>query len=466
MPATTVDRLVQAHLGVTGRSRTPARLGAIATVTVVALVLLFGALAVATATARGALRVIGHDAGPQVIATADLYLALSDADAQVADVLLMGDEHADLRRAALDRYAQRRADVGTALLQAHALAADSPAERRTIRSVLDGWGRYEQLAARALLLAEQAGYPAGAPPAHVREAYREATDVMSYEVLPQAYNLTLENGTTVRRTHDDARATVLAGRTVVAAGGVLALGCLVWLQIYLVWRFRRVFGPALLVASAVALMYAYTGVTVLGVEADALRTAKQDGFDAVLSLARARAVGNSMHADQVRYLIDPERADTYEQIYLDKAQSLVYVEAGNVATYHAELAALVDTGAPQAPGLLGAPISDPTAGEDDAAAAWAAYDALQQADGELRAAAVAGVGAAAVEVRLGPLRTAFEAHDAALDRLTGRHRERFEAAIAGGEDALADLGFLLPVAMISIAVLVVAGVAPRFVEYR
>ena len=33
----------------------------------------------------------GHDAGPQAVATADLYFALSDMDAQVATVLLLGD---------------------------------------------------------------------------------------------------------------------------------------------------------------------------------------------------------------------------------------------------------------------------------------------------------------------------------------------------------------------------------------
>jgi hypothetical protein len=456
-----VERLVRVRLAGAGRVATTGRLTALAALTVVALGLLFGSLALTTAGTRDALRVIGHDAGPQVVATTDLYFALSDTDAQLANLLLVGGERAADQQAARERYEQRRRELGTALLQAHRLAADSPAEQRTIASILDGHGRYEQLAARALLLAEQADYPAGSPPPEpVLDAYRQATDLMSYQVLPQAYNLTLENGTTVRRTHDAARTTVLTGRAVVAASGTLALACLVWLQVYLRRRFRRVFGPALVLATAVTALYAYTGVVVLDAEAGRLDAAKHDGFDAVLSLARARAVSNSLHADQVRYLVDRERADTYEQIYLDKAQSLVYVEAGNLATYHAGVAGLVDADPPAPPGLLGSQAGTGPRG----AAALAAFDDLQQADRAMRAAAVDGE--AVVAIRFGRLATAFADYDAALVRLTDQHQARFEAAVARGEDAIADLGFLLPVSMLSIAVLVAAGVAPRLREYR
>jgi hypothetical protein len=459
-----VERLVRVRLAGAGRSTTTGRLAALAALTVVALGLLFGSLALATAGARDALRVIGHDAGPQAVATTDLYFALSDTDAQLANLLLVGGERAADQQAARERYEQRRRELGTALLQAHRLAADSPAEQRTIASILDSYGRYEQLAARALLLAEQADYPAGSPPPEpVLDAYRQATDLMSYQVLPQAYNLTLENGTTVRRTHDAARSTVLTGRSVAAASGTLALACLVWLQVYLRRRFRRVFGPALMLATVVTGLYAYTGVVVLDAEAGRLDTAKHDGFDAVLSLARARAVSNSLHADQVRYLVDRERADTYEQIYLDKAQSLVYVEAGNLATYHAGVAGLAGADPPPSPpGLLGSQAGAGPRG----ATALAAFDDLQRADRALRAAAVDGDGEAAVAIRFGRLGTAFADYDAAVVRLTDQHQARFEAAVARGEDAIADLGFLLPVAMVSIAVLVVAGVAPRVREYR
>lgn len=449
---------------VVGRSTTLSRLGALTAVTVLILALLFAALAVATGSARQALRIIGHDAGPQVVATTDLYFALSDADAQVANALLLGAAQPDRRATALRDYDQRRAEIAAALLLAYRLAGDSPTEQRTVQAILDGFGRYEQLAARAILLAEQAEYPPGAPPEPVLAAYRQATDLMSFQVLPQAYNLTLENGTKVRQTYDDARATVLAGRTTVAVGGLLAIGCLVWLQLHLVRRFRRVFNPALLVATAVTAMYTFTGVAVLSTEAKSLHTAKTAGFDAVLSLARARVVSNSMHADQIRYLIDPGRADTYEQIYLDKAQSLVYLEAGNLAAYRDGVADLADSAdRPATPGLLGVFAGGAASGT--AGSTLSAYHQLQQADRQLRRPAGDPSGGSGV-ASVGEVEEAFDEYDDALVALTAQYRSTFDTAIADGEDALADLGFLLPTAMISIAVLVVAGVAPRLNEYR
>lgn len=459
------ERRVRHRMQRARRGRTPTRLGRLAGVTVAALAVLFGALAVAAANASDALRVIGHDAGPQVVATTDLYYALSDADAQLANALLLGDEYASRRDAALARYERRRTEVATALLEAHRLAGDDPARQRTIASIVEGFGRYERLAAHTLLLSEQAAHPAGAPPEPVLMAYREATDLMSLELLPQAYNLTLESGTAVRRTYDEARTAAGAGRAVVVTGGLLSLGCLIALQLHLARRFRRVFSPALLMATAVAVLYAATGVTVLSVESGTLQEAKQDGFDSLLSLARTRAVSNSLHADQVRYLIDPERADTYEQIYLDKALSLLYVEAGNLERYYSMVASLASIRPAQIPGLLG---SQTGAGSGAAAtAALTAYHELQEADRELRAVtAIGGASPEALSLWLGPLSEAFEQYDAALDELMHERRTAFEQAITGGEEAMAGLGFLLPVAMITIAVLVGAGVAPRLHEYR
>ncbi|MEV5410210.1 hypothetical protein AB0K60_15415 [Thermopolyspora sp. NPDC052614] len=447
-------------------SGVPGRIRLLTGVTIAALALLFATLAVTTQSARTGLQVIGHDAGPQVLATAGLYHALSDMDGQVALVLLLGNEHADRRRQALERYAARRTEAGRALLRASALAGDDAAEGRTIQAVLDGLGRYEQLASRAMLLDEQARHAAGSPPENVLEVYRQATDLMRAELLPQAYNLTLESGTIVRRTHDEARASMGAGRFVVAVGCVLALGSLVVLQGYLTRRFRRLVAPALVVATAITAIYAYAGVVVLGRESDALLTAKRDGFDSVLALARARAISGDMHGDQTRYLIDPERADTYEHTYLDAARAVLYLEAVNVPSYHGQAANAAATAPPPGgyPGLLGTALARGT--PERAVEALRVYDGVQRADAELRRLAASDRDEEAVAVRLGAVDAASAAYDDLLGRLAEERRAVFQRAIADGEAGMADLWFLLPASMISIAVLVVAGVRPRLNEYR
>ncbi|MFD1938800.1 hypothetical protein ACFSKW_45810 [Nonomuraea mangrovi] len=437
------------------RRTVPGRIKVISAVTVASLTLLFSTLAYGTAAAREGLRVIGLDAGPQVVATAGLYMGLSDMDAQVADALLLGDRRQD----ALARYDQRRKEVGAALLQAHSLAGADPAERRTIASVLDGLGRYERLASEALLLSSLSAAPAGsdgstssAPESSGADdkalaAYRQATDLMTRELLPQAYNLTLESGTIVRHAYEDGHATVVAVRLVALLSGALALGCLVWLQVYLARRFRRVFGPALLAASLATAACAITGAVVLEQEASALVTAKRDGFDSVLTLARARAISNSLHADQSRYLLDSVRADTYQHTFFDKSQSLVYVAAENLPAYQRAVGALKDT---RFLGMLRG---------RDVAASWQRF---QQADQALRAQS----GAAATAALTGPVRAAFDDYDATLVRLGQRHETTFANAIADGGTGLRGLWVLLPIGILVIAAGVFAGVWPRLKEYR
>ncbi|MBG0829676.1 hypothetical protein HS041_18080 [Planomonospora sp. ID67723] len=446
----------------------PGRVLVITGAAALALVLLFGALSSSFRTVRNGLDVIGHDAGPQVVATADLYFALSDMDTQVADVLLIGDEHGlgKGRKRALEVYERRRSDAGRAVLQASALAGGDPAERRTVQAVLDGLGRYERLAARAMLLDEQAGHAAGPPPRPVLELYRQATDLMRLELLPMAYNLTLESGTVVRRAHEEQSSALRTGQVLVAGTGILAVGGLAWLQVFLARRFRRVFNPALLVATAIAGTYTLTGFTVLGNEADVLHTAKRDGFDSVLALARARAVGNSMHGDQSRYLLDPERADTYEQTYLDKSQSVLYTPSGNLAAYYKAVDAGVDAYPAKNAflGLVGqeADLARLPGSEAAIIEVLRRYQEFQQGDYLMRKAGPRE----AVEELVGRLETRFGAYDAALVKLAGLHKTAFDRAVRSGEEQVEELWFLLPVAMISTAVLIVAGVWPRLSEYR
>ncbi|MFC7732647.1 hypothetical protein [Actinomadura keratinilytica] len=129
---------------------------------ILALVALLASTWWAVGAARDGVRVIGHDAGPQVVATGDLYFHLTDMDAHLANALLIGTSR-DLgmrRDQLLARYEQSRAKAGAALLQASRLA-DDPTERETARDLLDALGRYERHAGQALLLDEQAHHAAG-----------------------------------------------------------------------------------------------------------------------------------------------------------------------------------------------------------------------------------------------------------------------------------------------------------------
>jgi hypothetical protein len=448
----------------------PGRIRTVAFLAVIALAAVFAVAWLGVQNARDGLRVIGHDAGPQVVATGDLYYALSDMDAQLAAVLLMGRETnlGSGRGAALQRYDARRSEAHRALLQGSNLARSDPAAQQTARSILDALGRYEQLAGQAMQLDAQQSHQAGPPSPQVGALYRSAADVMKLDVLPKAYNLTLGNGATVRRTYESKHAAVLNGRTWVIVTGVLLIAILLGLQIYLARHFRRVVNPVLALATAGALVLIVGTAGLLTSQADHLRKAKEDGFDSVLSLSRARAISNNANADEIRYLLDPGLADTYEQVYLDKSQEILYVPAGNLDAYHREVDQRVSKGSGFM-GFLGTEALHVTLPGQRAALdrTLSGYEDVQQDDGRLRSlAAGAGGRHAAIELRMGTASADFARYDQALVSLTAIHQSAFQDAIHAGDKGLGGWSAGLPAAAVLIAVLVIIGVRPRLSEFR
>ncbi|MCW2880698.1 MAG: hypothetical protein JWQ95_4798 [Sphaerisporangium sp.] len=447
----------------------PGRIRLFVALGVAAVLLLFGTVSIAIGHARNGLSAIGHTAGPQVVATADLYFALSDMDAQVANVLLTGRESGlgPGRQAMLDRYDQRRSQADRAVLQAADLASADATEQTTVRTLLDGLGRYERLASRALLLDEQSGHAAGPPPQAVLDVYRQATDLMRLDLLPKAYNLTLDSGTIVRHSYLAELSAVQGGRVWVGLTGGLALAVLIVLQIFLSRGFRRTLNVPLLVATIVVGALTAVAVVVLQHEGDVLTEAKEDGFNSVLALSRARAIGNTLHGDESRYLLDPQRADTYEQVYLDKSQAVLYLPGGNLDKYYAAVAAGVAAfpGKADFLGFYGSEASHVTLpGQSDAIArVLKLYQAFQRNDQQIRRSVTGGRERDAVSQVMGP---AFGAYDDALVRLTALHRKAFDSAVREGDGALGGWNVVPPAAALAAVLLILIGVRPRLAEYR
>jgi hypothetical protein len=448
----------------------PGRIRAWAAAAVVALVVLFALATMAIGDARDGLYVVGKGAGRQVVATADLYYALSDMDTQVANMLLIGEERlGGGREQAMARYEQSRANASEALLQAADLA-DDDTERATVRSLLNKLGEYERRAGQALLLDDRADHPAGPPSdPEVLRLYREATNLMRLELLPQAYNLTLDNGVIVRRGYEEQHAAVQTGRVAVAIAGLVTLVLLVGLQVYLARRFRRILNPALLAATIVVTVLVGLVMGLLDREAANLRTAKEDGFNSVLALARARAISNSLHGDQSRYLLDPAGADTYEQVYLDKSQRVLHTDAGNLDKYYASLRTILKEYPEKVTflGLLGDEANNARtkAHRDALAETLERYEIFQQSDRRLRLMKQSDQ-VQAVRFRMADVSRTFEEYDKSLMALADSHERTLRAAIDDGDAALAGWDYILPAAVLATVALIFVGVRPRLQEYR
>ncbi|WP_150237984.1 hypothetical protein [Nocardiopsis quinghaiensis] len=467
------------------RGTTPARVRLLTLTCVVAVAGLFGSAAFTLNQARDGLSVLGDDAGPQAMATTKLYLALADMDARVADVLLMGTDHelGSGREDALERYGNSRARANEALLQAASLTEGDTVEKKNIRAVLDGVGAYEQLAAEARLLNDEAQAPPGRVDEAALEPYRRATRMMHTELLPKAFNLGLDSSAIVRANHEERQEAVGLGLLWVGAVGAVAVAALLGLQLYLRARFRRRVSVPLAAATAGTVLLT-AGVTLaLFASGDHQRDAKEEGLDAAMALSRAGAIVTDMQADESRYLVDREMADNYQQVYLERAQQVLFRPASNLEAYY-EAIDEVAAAYPDLPGTDGSDPDDPGTlgylgqnaqdallpGQEDAlAGVLESYNALQNEDRALRSAAGSGDLAGALDIRMGIAHTedgAFQAYETALEELTGLHVGAFTEGIERGDAVLAPWTWLLPVGALLLLVLVVLGVRPRLAEYR
>jgi hypothetical protein len=460
----------------------PGRIRVAAAASLAAVLVLLAVLSVAIGNARDGVQTIGHDAGPQVVATGSLFFSLSNMDAQVANVLLIGRQH-DLGIGydeSLRRYEQRRAEAGQAAVQAAQLAGDNTNMQRTVREVIDGLGRYERLVGEAMLLDKQADHPAGQVPKQVVDTYNQASELMRLELLPKAYNLTLDSGATVRQSYESKRSDVDSGRAWVAVTGGLLLAVLVLTQVYLAARFRRLVNPALALATVVTFVLVAVGIGMLSAQSSHIKKAKEDGFDSILALSRARAISHSAFADEARYLLDPGRADTYEQTYLDKSLSVLYVDPHNkpvnLETYYSRLPEVLRTYDPARDrgaflGFFGEEADRIRPGVETSALAGTltAYQKVIDNDRRMRQLAIGGSRDEALKLRMGRDTGAikdFDDYDTALMRLTAAHQNAFDRAIKDADGGLNGWKVVPPAGAAVIAALVLAGVRPRLAEFR
>ncbi|CAM3754489.1 hypothetical protein [Nocardiopsis rhodophaea] len=456
---------------------TPARIRFLALASLGMLLVLFLIVGLAIGQARDGMRIIGREAGPKVMATSDLYYALSAMDTQVANMLLLRGEGEEAEvSAAMRTFEERRRSADEAMMGAIQLVEGNATQERNLRDILDGLGRYEQLVAEARLLS-RIDDSDGQASDEVVDRYRTATWEMRYELLPKAHNLTLSGGAEIRQTYEEKRTAALVGLMWVAAVGLLTVGVMAALHRYIAMKFRRRINPALALATGGTLVVTVMAVAMLGTQAEYLRAAKEDGIDRVLDLSRARLASTNMQGDQSRYLLDPQLRFNYEQLYLEEAQRILYLSPedgdvpGNLGSYTDEVDVLAGTYTDypgDVYGFLGKRMGDSSVPGQQAALERVVreYAVFHAADREMRDLAVKGEDEKAVALRMGKVEQAFEPYEAALTDLIGLHKRAFEDAVAVGERGQGGWSVVLPLVTLFIALLVVAGIYPRLAEYR
>lgn len=391
-------------------------------------------------------RTIGDVAAPQAATAADLYFALSDMDAQVARMVLTGDNDAlaGTQADALGTY-QQRSDQVDADLQKSLTTVSGAGSRAIVLETLGHLAVYRERVWQSLTAGDAApGY------------YTQATNVLHLDLLPAAQRL--------KNASEEQLSSAYAGKRVTqgwAVGlalvlGIILAGLLIGLQVWLARRFRRMLNPALILATVLVVALLVPLTLVLSVQARRLGAARDDSLTPFLALSQARAISYDAAADTSRYLISDNLA-YYEQDFAAKSGCLG--KGGSCGAGGGSLAGGLS-------GVAGGSDISPYA-SGQVVSRWTAYERDHQG---IVASVRQGRDAAAIDqltgIRRGAAAFDFSYYDAAVAQIADDRKAAFDDALDDTETLLTGWAVIPLVALGLVMLLVPLAVRRRFAEYR
>jgi hypothetical protein len=413
---------------------------------VITSVALFVATSALMAQTQRQVRIIGDVAAPQAATAADLYFALSDLDAQVARLVLAGDDDtlAATQIDALATYRERSGQVD-ADLQRSLTAADDAADRATALALLDDLAVYRERVWQTLSTSgDKLGY------------YTQATNVLHLQLLPGAQRLREASQDRLDQAYAAKQTTQQWGIAVALGLGGLLVVFLLVLQVWLARRFRRLLNPALLIATVLTVALAGPAAIVLAVQGQRLGDAREQSLTPYLELSQARAISYDAAADTSRYLVSGGLA-YYKQDFAAKSACLT---KGGACGPGGES---VVGGLPQV--AAGPDVSPDLASQ--VIQRWAAYQRDQDkitglADGGHRPDAVAAL----TGIRRGDAAFDFSYFDDAVDQIATARQASFDSTLHSTRQLLTGWTEIPLGAAVLVLILVPLGVRRRFAEYR
>lgn len=403
---------------------------------------------------RQAVQTVGRDSEPSIVAAEHIRATLADAHGAAVNAFLTGEADAG---ANWTSYRRDMDDVHNSLVEAAENITYGDEERQPILTVMTGIGQYERLVGQAR--------------GHARpeaKADLDAADtLMSSTILPAASALDQANFQHLTATYDSHRQRFFEARAVTVVLGLLTLAALGWSQFYLAARTRRLLNAGLLAAAVVLAGFTIYSLSALSATEAALRLAKQDAFDSVHALWKARAVAYEANTDESLLLYDRgDKAvqDNRTTVFTKQAQAIA---AGDIDQDLQEAAANRKFG-----GFLGDELANITfPGERDAAlatlGAWARYLRI---DGQIRLldAQTRAADALALHIGAKPEQAsgAFLQFDQALGKTLDINQREFDRAIDQAFALLTPYPYALAGALLLIILATLAGLKPRLDEYR
>jgi hypothetical protein len=410
---------------------------------------------------RNAIKTVGKDSAPSIITAQRIKDALAGMDAYaVNELIAKPGENSD----ALKGYEERREKLAERLVAAAENITYGDAERKPIQTLQLALGEYIAKLQEARD-AHQRGDATG-----TLSAYREAVEIMDKTLLPAADALDKANSAELENTYTQQKLVSGGSLLFVIIWGLLLLGLLVALQLFLNHRMRRMLNPCLLAASAIAVIFlGYTARAFLSASHN-LKVAKEDAFVSMHALRQARSLAYSANSDESRYLLDKAFANQHEQNFFTKAAQLAKIPDGQ--TFESVAAATASGQKVSGfTGFLADELNNITfPGEREAAVkTLSTFGTYFTIDKKIRQLERSGKHAQAIALCIGnnpgESNWAFDEFLKAHQKTFDINNQAFDNAVEQGFKDMDGFEVTAPLVTVAIALLTLFGLLPRIKEY-
>lgn len=410
---------------------------------------------------RQAIKTVGEDSAPSIVVAQRIKDALAGMDAFVASELLVPTGQ---NPNAVNGYEERRKALAERLVLAAKNITYGDAEQVPITNLQLGLADYIAKIQQARDFHERGETAA------VLRAYHSAAEVIDKRLLPEADALDKANLDVLNRTYNRQKFASSGSLAFVEISGLILIGVLVAIQVFLYYRMRRILNPLLLAATAIALIFlGYTTRAFLS-SAHNLKVAKEDAFESMHALRQARALAYSANGDKSRYLLDAEFASNHEQAFFNKVTKITQLPSGQ--TFETVAAALANGQKVNGfTGYLGDELNNVTFPGEQAAAVGtiSTFGNYLAIDKQIRQLQKNGKHQEAIALAVGnkpgQSNWAFDQFRDAHQKTFDINQQAFDNAIQQGSRDMDGFAIATPVVAVLIASLTLFGLLPRLKEY-
>ena len=409
---------------------------------------------------RQTIKIIGKDTAPSVITAQKIKDSLAGMDANAVNELL---EKSGQNTEAVNGYNERYQAFAERLIDA-AKNITYESEKKQIITMILSLDDYLMKIQRARDFNELGKTQ------EVLKTYQEAAEIMDYQLLIAADLLDDINFKALDKTYNNYVLSYITIMFVIAISGLLLLGILIKLQMFLNYKMNRLLNPMLLVASGITLIFMGYVMGALKSSFDNIKIAKEDAFTSVHVLRQSRALAYMANADESRYLLDKGNAVNHEKAFFDKIAKIIELPPGQ--NFDQVIQTLKQ--GQKVPGLKGY-LADELNNITFPGEKESVIETLQnlkvyvEIDKQIRQLEESGQHLAAIALCTGtqPQQSnwAFEEFKKAHQKTLDLNLNQFEQNIKKGEEELNNFEITTSVAMFLVGSFTLLGLKPRIKEY-